>query len=123
MPTVFQLTTDPVHASLGQDWCEAAGLDVQTLFPKDGLFPADVEGLVIDLDHLGQTLLERAQFVYRLCLTRLPYPVAVHSYDLEPEQIPGLRARGVVVFRRLEPALFQRLARAIKVSKGGDAAA
>jgi rhodanese-related sulfurtransferase len=123
MHTVFQLSIDQVNASLGQDLGEAAGLDVQTLFPKDGLFPDDADGLIIDLDHVGMTPLERAQFVYRLNMTLLPYPVAVHSYNLEAEQIEALEARGVLVFRRLELALFRRLARAIADGKGGDAAA
>src|SRR5437764_786174 len=120
---VFHLSTDPTNGRLGQRWGEAAGLHVQTLFPKEGLFPADADGLVIDLDHLGLTPLERALFVRRLYLAVLPYPVALVSYDLEPEMIEALQVRGVLVFRRLDLAVLDRLARAIDVARGGDAAA
>ena len=49
------------------------------------MFPADADGLVIDLEHLGLTPLERLQLARRLYMTLLPYPVALNSHDLEPE--------------------------------------
>jgi hypothetical protein len=123
MRRVFHLSIDQVNAALSPGWGEPAGLDVQTLFPRDGAFPPDADGLVIDLDHLGLTPLEHAEFVRRLILTVLPYPVAVHGYNLEVEQIEALEAKGVLVFRRPGPDLFARLAGAIEARRDGDAAA
>jgi hypothetical protein len=48
--------------------------------------------------------------------------VALHRYHLEIEELEEPEARGVLVFRRLGPDLFQRLAEAIDASEGGDAA-
>src|SRR6516225_9521366 len=120
---VFHLCIDPFENNLAQCCGEAAGLDVQTLFPKDGLFPTGADGLVVNLNYLGLTPLERAEQVRRLHLALLPYPVAVSSYDLEPETVAALQAKGVLVCRRLDRDLFDRLAKAIDAHKGGDAAA
>jgi len=70
------------------------------------LLPADASGLVIDLDHLGMTPVERGQLLDRLFVKLLPYPVAVIGNNLETEQVEALRANGVFVSRRLEPMLF-----------------
>jgi hypothetical protein len=37
--------------------------------------------------------------------------VAVHSYNLQDEEVAALHARGVVVARRIEPEVIQRLCR------------
>jgi hypothetical protein len=121
--TVFHLSIDEANLDLGRGWGAEAGLDMQTLFPKDWLFPAEADGLVIDLDHLCLTPFERAQFARQLCVSTLPYPVAVTSYNLEAEEIEALEAKGVLVVRRLDRALFGRLAEAINASRGRDAAA
>jgi len=98
-------TIDEVNGNIAQDWGEKAGLNVQITFPKETLLPADTDGLVIDLDHLGMTRSERAQLLRCLFVTLLPYPVAVIGNNLDIEQIEALRASGVLVSRRLEPAL------------------
>jgi hypothetical protein len=114
---------DPVESNLAQDWGEQVGLDVQTAFPKDGPFPTDVDGLVINVNHLGLTPLERAWFVRRLYLTLLPYPVAVTCYDLEPGTIAALHARGILVARHLDKNLVRELAQVINARKRDDDAA
>jgi hypothetical protein len=122
-PLVFHRCIDPCETDLAQGWGEDTGFDVQTLFPKEGTYPADADGLVINLNYLGLTPGGRAELARGLNRTLLPYPAAVCGYDLEPETAAALQAKGVLVARRLERDLFERLARAIDDYKGGDAAA
>lgn len=122
-PIVFHQTIDLDLAEWGQFWGERVALDVQTWFPKDGPFPAEAQGMVIDLDHLGLTPIERSMFVYRLCLSLLPYAIAITSRHLEIEQIASLRERGFLVFDRIDRCVFDEIAKAIKRNRGGDRAA
>jgi hypothetical protein len=122
-PRVYHLCTDPCENHLAEGWGQAAGLEVQPLFPKDGMYPADGDGLVINLNYLGLTPLGRAQLARRTYLTVLPYPAAVSSFDLEPDTITALQDRGLLVARRLGPGLFQELARRIARKPADDEAA
>jgi hypothetical protein len=63
------------------------------------LFPPDADGLAIDLNNLGMMPIEHAQFVRRLYMTLLPYPITVAGRELELEVINELRTSGVLVFR------------------------
>jgi hypothetical protein len=112
--TIFCRTIDEVNGNLAQFWCDELRLTCQASFPREILFPTDGDGLVIDLDSLGLTPAERLQLAQQLCRTLLPYPVALSSYDLEPEMIGALQAVGVLVSRRLDRDLFERLAGAIE---------
>jgi hypothetical protein len=121
LPTVYCQTIDEVNRDLVQNNCANNDLRFQLSHPRDAMFPADAEGLVFDINHLGLTSLEQALLVRRLYMMLLPYPVVV-SYDLEPETIETLEARGIIVGRRLEADLFRELAKAIRGERG-DAAA
>src|SRR5262249_13415492 len=121
--TVYGRTTDEVNRDLIRLWCDEFGLTFQLSYPKDVLFPADADGLYLDLDHQGLTPFERELLVRRLCLTLLPYPVALTSYDLEPETSDALQAHGVLVGRRLDRTLIRKLAEVIAARKHKDEAA
>jgi hypothetical protein len=106
-------TNDEVNADLARSWCEDQGLDFRPADQRDELFPKDAWALAIDLDHLALGPTERRQLVDRLYNALPTYPVAVASYDLEPEVKTALRDRGVLVFRRIDRQLFYELAAAI----------
>jgi hypothetical protein len=106
-------TNDEVNADLARSWCEDQGLDFQPADQRDELFPKDAWALAIDLDHLALGPMERHRLVERLYTALPTYPVAVASYDLDPEAQGALRDRGVLVFRRIDRQLFYELAAAI----------
>src|SRR5947209_5350174 len=93
--TVYCRTLDAVHNHLARLWCEGFGMTYRVSFPREALFPSDADGLVIDLDHAALTPFERLQMMRLLCMTLLPYPVALSSYDLEPATMATLQAKGV----------------------------
>jgi hypothetical protein len=120
---VFHLCIDPVDNALAEKLGEQAGLEVQTLFPKEGIFPADAKGLIIRLDHIGLTPLERAQLLRRLETAMLPYPVILVTYECpEPETLDALQERGVLVCKNLSEELFAQFARLIGKGKSDEAA-
>jgi hypothetical protein len=106
-------THDEVNADLARSWCEDQGLDFQPTDQRDELFPKNVWAMAIDLDHLDLRPTERRQFVERLYTALPTYPVAVASYDLDPEVKGALTDRGVLVFRRIDRQLFYELSAAI----------
>jgi len=107
-------TLDDVDGELARQWCDDLGFACQIADPRDALFPADADGLVIDLDQLGMPAGERAELVRRLAMLHLPYPVAVASYDLETDAAGTLQCCGLLVYGRLDEALFRELASAIE---------
>ena len=106
-------TNDEVNADLVYSWCDSHGVDFQRTDQRDELFPAEASAIAIDLNHLSFGPKERSQFIERLCRAAIPYPVAVASYDLNSELMAKLRARGISVFRRIEPQLLYRLVTAV----------
>jgi len=105
-------TNDEVSIDLARTWCDEDGLVFQLAGQGDRLFPAGGAAMVIDLNHLALRPIERAQLVDRLAKVLPPYPVGIASYDLEPEMMDTLKARGMLVFRRIERQLFYDLAKA-----------
>jgi hypothetical protein len=103
-------TIDEVNIDLARRWCDEDGLIFRLADPADDLFPAGVSAMVIDLNHLALQPRERVHFVERLANLVPPYPVAVASYDLEPEAIETLKGQGYLVFRRIERQMFYELA-------------
>lgn len=72
---------------------------------------ASVFGAVMhDLDHVD-TQSGRA-VVHDLLSGPAPFPVAVHSYNLEDDEATALQANGVFVSREFNPALVRDLCRA-----------
>jgi hypothetical protein len=111
---VICATNDEVSMDLARAWCDEDGLRLQIADHRDRLFPVSIAGMVIDLNNLALRPAERARFVERLAKKTLLYPVAVASYDLEPEIKEALKGRGILVFRRIGRRLFSELANAMK---------
>jgi hypothetical protein len=107
-------TMDEMNIDLARKWCDEDGLTFQLAPHGEKQFPAGVAAIVIDLDHLALGPGERAHYVEQLAQMLPPYPVAIASYDLEPDFVDTLKARGLLVFRRLERQMFYDLANAIR---------
>jgi hypothetical protein len=106
--TLYALTTDPERT-----W-EIAALTpqrvwVESLYPRDAPPRGPVAGLIIDLDYLQLDHGGRARMVEQAPRWAARFPVAVLSFNLEEAQEEHLLWRGVIVSRRLEVALIDRL--------------
>jgi hypothetical protein len=104
------LTTDEVNQSLARDIALGCGITLDTLFPKDGPPDRGYDAVVYDWDSWPVEL--RQEFLASLEKGPLYRPVAVHGYDLPEDHAEALRNRGVALYRRLRPEMFQRLHRA-----------
>jgi hypothetical protein len=114
---IAYLTTDDVNASLALRGAAAAGLLGSLLPPRAEPSPADFAAAVYDLDFLPADRVREVLAALRRGegLVR----AAVHGYNLDDRQIKALRARGVIVARRLAPGLFRKLRQAL-LSRFGD---
>jgi hypothetical protein len=104
---IAYVSTDEVNQALASQLAEDLGISLYLLSlhdgPPDGAFAA----ALYDLDYLPP---ERQQEVLKKLLAqRPPHPVAIHSYNLEQEQVGKLRQNGVRVSTRLEPEIFAGL--------------
>jgi hypothetical protein len=106
---IAYLTTDPVNQDLAQKLAQAC--KSQLLVPSLGqALPEDlIDAVAYDLDYLPPS--QQQEVLSALGASRAPYPVAVHSYNLEREQRLALRKNGVLVARRLRMGLFKQLCR------------
>jgi hypothetical protein len=95
---------------------------LQVADQRDALFPPEACATVIDLDHLGLTLSERARLVERLCHALPHCPVVVASYNLEPPARVALRDHGVLICRAIERQLFYDVATVISCGSTDSAA-
>jgi hypothetical protein len=106
---ITYLTTDELNRELAEQAGKACGVDLDVSLPRPSRTPDPSAATVYDLDHLGD---ENSRAVLEGLLSgRSPAPVAVHSYNLQDEDVVALRSRGVVVARRIEPEVIQRLCR------------
>jgi hypothetical protein len=122
MNIIYCRSHDEVNIDLARSSCDEHGLILQIADERDELFPADASAIAIDLNHLVVRPDERREIARRLQNILLPYPVAVASYDLDPEVIHALQARGVLVFPNIGRQLFKELADAIGANRGDFAA-
>ena len=60
---------------------------------------------------------ERAANLTAILACPVGRPVAVHSYDISPEQLQVLRHRGAVVARRLGAGMFARIIAAVHAAQ------
>jgi hypothetical protein len=119
---IYCRTMDEVNAALAEQWCEEQGLAFRPADPRDALFPADADGLVIDLDHLSMSPGERADFLDGLAMHLRPYPVAVASYHLDLDDVAMLESRGVLVCRGMDEDVIGKLAAVIEQARNPFAA-
>jgi hypothetical protein len=101
------VTNDEVNLREAHEIAGACAITLCPLMPMTIDVDDDFDALIYDLDHLPPE--NRQVILENLLGGALPEPIAVHSYHLEPSQVKGLRARGVLVFSRLGFELFWRL--------------
>jgi hypothetical protein len=113
---IAYLSTDDVNQNLAENLAAKYGASGDCLSPRDPPLNGQYDAVVYDLDSwpplLGREVLEGLLS----CPAR--YPVAVHSYNLEPEQVEKLSGNGVVVARRLEAQVFKAL-RLVQAKRNG----
>jgi hypothetical protein len=106
---ITYLTTDELNKELAAQAGKACGVDLDVSLPGPSQTPDPSATTLYDLDHLGA---ENSRAVLEGLLSgRSAAPVAVHSYNLQDEDIAALRTRGVVVARRIGPEVIQHLCR------------
>jgi hypothetical protein len=107
------LTLDQVN----QDWAERlaaqAGAELEVVSPRDILAAGPFDALLIDLDSLPPGYRKAA--LDDLLAGKEARQTAVHSYHLRIRDARVLRRRGVIVARRLEVKIFQRLRKTLAV--------
>ena len=107
---IAYVTSDEVNLDWAQRWASTCGCEVIAMSPSDSP-NGDCDATIYDLDFLLPTYGDE---VLSVLLSRpLPCPAAVHSYNLRRHQASKLRARGLVVRRRLERELFISLRREV----------
>jgi hypothetical protein len=109
---IAYLTTDEVNPDLAGRWADTCGCEVIPLSPSDPLPDGDFDAAIFDLDFLLPPLRQKVLAI--LLSDPLHFPVAVHSYNLRRRQANALRARGVLVRRRLERRILMRLRREVR---------
>ncbi len=111
------LTNDEVNQAIATQMAGDCGVALYPLTERDAPPDSQCEALLYDLDYLSPDC--RRKTLTELVSASLSCPVAVHSYNLEPDQVKALLRNGVAVCRRLEPAVFLALQAAV----GGKQAA
>lgn len=106
---IAYLTLDEVNCSLAQQLADDLGMTLDPRSFRDPPPDGRCDRVLYDLDSFPEA--ERHQVLTRLLATLSLCPVAVHSYNLDKEQIRGLRRNGVAVHPRLGKAVFLKLAR------------
>ncbi len=104
---VAYLTTDPTNQELAAAFAARCGATLCPLFPRDERPDGRFDAVLYDLDYLPPRL--REEVLTELLANPPDPPAGVHTYNLGEEEVKALSTRGVVVFRRLRPALFRIL--------------
>jgi hypothetical protein len=112
---IAYLSCDEVNTALGEPMARRHGITLDVLLPRGGPPNGEHDAVLYDWDHWPCE--ERAQAVAELLARPPRRPMALHSYNVEPEQAEALRAIGVVVHSRLSGALFQHLRQAILAAR------
>jgi len=107
---IAYLTADEVNLDLARRWAQECGCQLSLVLPRDALPDSDGEfdAVVYDLDCPHPALRERV--LTNLLTGDHHSRVAVHTYNLGQAQAQELRARGVLVERRLERMIIRCLA-------------
>lgn len=100
-------TTDFVNLNLAREWAEECGASLEQAFFKGRAPTNSPDAVLYDLDYLPPD--NQREILATLTNGPLHHSVAVHSYHLADELLAALQARGVIVGRRLEKGLIERL--------------
>ncbi len=101
---VAYLTVDQVNQDLAVALAQRCQVTLDPVSFRDLPLERPFDVLVYDLDSFPAV--ERDAVLTKLLNGLALYPVAVHSYNLEEDQVNCLRHHGVAVHRRLGKAVF-----------------
>ena len=96
---IAYLTMDEVNADLARRWADIINADVFPLGPRDPLPNGNYDAAIYDVDMLPECL--RNKVLTMLISGPILCPSAMHSYNVRKRDVQALRARGVIVQRRL----------------------
>lgn len=99
-------TTDEVNEDAVRRLAANWGADFFLLGEGEPATDGPFDLVVYDLDCLPQT--ERRSVLAALAGGRTTRTIAVHSFGLDDGWVVALRARGIIVCRRLVPGLIER---------------
>jgi hypothetical protein len=105
---IAYFSTDEVNRALAIKFARRQDHTVVASVALGSTAPSDLDAVIYDLDYLPTEL--RQDILYTLSLGPCPIPVAVHSYNLEDDCKTTLHRNGVLVYRRLRPQIFRKLA-------------
>jgi hypothetical protein len=108
---IAYLSTDEVNQDLARQMADECEVTVSFVSLAETIGDGPYNALLLDLDYLPSG--EQTKLLSQLLKDLVPLPVAVHSYNLKPEQVEVLRKNGVAVFRRLDLEIFQILRLAV----------
>ncbi len=106
---IAYLTTDEVNEDLALQMADECGVTLYPLTFTDGPTEGRFDAVLYDWDSLPQQ--RREEILLEALTGSSSYPVAVHGYGLEEEEVKTLHQDGVAVFHRLEPEVFRVLRR------------
>jgi hypothetical protein len=94
---VAYVTSDEVNRHVATQMADICGVALHSLSFKDPRPDGRYNAVLYDVDSLSP--LQRRELLVDLVSERLPWPVAVHSRNLEEKQVEALRRNRVAVFR------------------------
>lgn len=102
------ITRDDVNAALAHRVELSSEFKTVHADCEDGLPNVQLVGLVYDLDCMWPE--DREHVLHKLQAADVAQKVAVHSYNLDNEDIADLESRGILVYRRFVDEVFLNLA-------------
>jgi hypothetical protein len=118
-------TTDELNGELAAQAGKTCGVDLAVARSRPNRAPDSSAATPYDRDHPGT---EDGRVVLEDLLSRHPpTPLAVHSSNLQVEDVAALHTRGAVVARRIDPEVIQHLCRVagspprLNLAEGGHA--
>jgi hypothetical protein len=106
------LTRDEVNQHGAQDFADEHGVSLDIEACPENISGRQYDAVIYDPDSFPPD--ERCANLTAVLACPLSRPVAVHSYDISPEQLHLLRRRGAIVARRLGAGVLARLLTAIR---------
>jgi hypothetical protein len=112
---IAYITDDDVNDALAREMAQECGATLIRTLP--GGVPLNNRNTCIlyDLDHMPFTQMNA---IWESLISQAPHvPVAIHSYNLDEEQMESLRANGVISGRALDKDLVHRLCRSASTGR------
>jgi hypothetical protein len=112
---IAYLTTDVVNRNLALELAQWRGITLYPQEPREAAPCGSFDAVLYDWDFWPA---ERKEDVLTELLSGpVAPPVALHRYQVDPEQAEALRRHGVLVWRILETCLFASLRQAIRAAR------